>query len=177
MSDPFLAEIKIFAGAFAIKGYAFCDGQTLPIGQNSMLFALIGTTYGGDGRTTVGLPNYQGRAAMHWGTGPGLTRRVWGETTGIPGIRLTLANLPSHTHGPWKNSIDAPTSPEPKDLYPNRHLDTDKARVFAQPTNLSAQFAPQQIGSEGGDQEHYNMQPFLVMNFLISLDGIWPPRS
>ena len=99
MSEPFIAEIRIFAGNFAPRGWAFCDGQLLPISQNTALFALIGTTYGGDGRTTTALPNLQGRAPMHPGRGPGLTSRRLGQNGGSETITLTEAQLPNHTHG------------------------------------------------------------------------------
>ena len=98
MSDPFIAEIRIFAGNFAPRGWAFCDGQLLSIAQNTALFSLVGTTYGGDGRTTFGLPGLQGRAPMHSGNGPGLTQRRIGQNGGVPNVTLTSAQIPSHTH-------------------------------------------------------------------------------
>ena len=100
MSEPFLAEIRIFAGNFAPRGWAFCNGQLLPIAQNTALFSLIGTTYGGDGRTTTGLPNLQGRAPMHPGRGPGLTARRLGESGGAETVTLSESQMPSHTHIP-----------------------------------------------------------------------------
>lgn len=177
MSEPFVAEIKIFAGNFAPRGYAFCDGQLLPISNNTALFSLIGTTYGGDGRTTTALPNLQGRAPMHPGRGPGLTARRLGQKVGTEIVTLTEAQIPSHTHDPWRNSVDAPNSPQPAGRYPNRHLDTDKALIFKATSNINATFASAQIATTGGGQAHENVQPYLVLNYIIALVGTYPSRS
>lgn len=171
MSEPFVAEIKIFAGNFAPRGYAFCDGQLLQISQNTALFSLVGTTYGGDGRTTCGLPNLQGRAPMHPGRGPGLTPRTLGETGGVESVTLNQNQLGSHTH--QLRALDG----SPNSDHPESSVTAASGNpAFAQPLNLAA-MAPETLGSTGGDQSHDNMQPFLVMNFIIALVGVYPSRS
>jgi microcystin-dependent protein len=171
MSEPFIAEIKIFAGNFAPRGYAFCDGQLLPISQNTALFSLIGTIYGGDGRTTCGLPNLQGRAPMHPGRGPGLTPRVLGERSGAEQVTLTQNQLGSHTH-PLRARGDDPNSDSPASAVAASTGDP----AFAEPSNLVT-MAPESIASTGEGQSHANMQPFLVLNFIIALVGLYPSRS
>lgn len=174
MSEPFIAEIRIFAGNFAPRGWAFCNGQLLPISQNTALFSLIGTTYGGDGRTTTALPNLQGRAPMHPGRGPGLTARRLGESGGVTQVTLTEAQMPNHTHGyslsdgetdeeGTSNPVNtAPGSTEPANSY------------LAAPNNL-VPMAP--LSSTGGSQPHNNLQPYLGINFIIALVGLYPSRS
>ena len=174
MSEPFIAEIRIFAGNFAPRSWAFCDGQLLPIAQNTALFSLIGTTYGGDGRTTTALPNLQGRAPMHPGRGPGLTSRRLGQRGGSDTISLTEAQMPNHTH-----TLKAYQRPGDLASPANRAL----ARVRggnAYQTNTSAKLASmssQSLLSAGGSQSHNNMQPFLTINFIIALQGIYPSRG
>jgi microcystin-dependent protein len=173
MSDPFIAEIRIFAGNFAPRGWAFCNGQLLPIAQNTALFSLIGTTYGGDGRTTTGLPNLQGRAPMHPGSGPGLTTRRLGQSGGVETLTLTEAQMPQHTHTmqatQWMALDDDPGSTE----YPAR---ARGAGIYA-PAPASIQMAPESLPNEGGSQTHNNMQPYLAVNFIIALQGTYPSRS
>jgi microcystin-dependent protein len=171
MSEPFVAEIKIFAGNFAPRGYAFCNGQLLPISQNTALFSLIGTTYGGDGRTTCGLPNLQGRAPMHPGRGPGLTPRRIGERGGVEQVTLTQAQLGSHTH-PLRALDDDPNSDSPASSVSASTGDP----AFAGPAGLVA-MAPESLAAAGTGQAHANMQPFLVMNFIIALIGLYPSRD
>lgn len=173
MSEPFIAEIRIFAGNFAPRGWAFCDGQLLPISQNTALFSLIGTTYGGDGRTTTALPNLQGRAPMHPGRGPGLTQRRLGEQGGFETATLTEAQMPNHAH--TLRARNAPASAN------TASADTALARSalgFAySESSPTVGLAPGALENAGGDQAHNNMQPFLTMYFIIALVGLYPSRS
>ncbi len=171
MSEPFIAEIRIFAGNFAIRNWAFCDGQLLPIAQNTALFSLIGTTYGGDGRTTMGLPNLSGRAAMHPGNGPGLTNRRLGETGGLAQVTLNANQappIPLHNHT-LKGTDALATSNNPSGaLFAATGED-----VYAgggNPVEMAA------LASVGG-QAHNNMQPHLGLFFIIALAGIFPSRN
>jgi microcystin-dependent protein len=174
MSDPFVAEIRIFAGNFAPRGWALCNGQLLPISQNTALFSLVGTTYGGDGRTTFALPNLQGRAPMQPGRGPGLSDRRLGERGGVETVTLTAAQMPNHDHQLLANDRRASsaaatgnTFSEPRD---GLRYQTDTS------TNL-VDLAPEALPLAGGSQGHNNLQPLLVLNFIIALVGIYPPRS
>lgn len=169
MSDPFVAEIKIFAGNFAPRGWAFCNGQLLPIAQNTALFSLVGTTYGGDGRTTFGLPNLQGRAPMHPGNGPGLTSRRLGESGGVETVTLTEAQMPQHSHP----MIGIPSASQPS---PDAGHGIGNAPMYATPGPTVA-MAANAVGATGGSQAHNNMQPYLAINYVIALQGIYPPRS
>ena len=177
MSEPFIAEIRIVAFNFAPRGWAFCDGQLMPIAENTALFSLIGTTYGGDGRTTMALPNLQGRAPMHPGRGPGLTSRRLGQIVGTETVTLTEAQIPSHTHTPWQNALNPPTSIDPANRLPSRHVDTNLEFVFKENPTLDATFNPAQVSTTGGSQAHTNMQPYLGLNFVIALVGLYPSRS
>lgn len=168
MSEPFIAEIRIFAGNFAPRGWAFCNGQLLPIAQNTALFALIGTIYGGDGRTTTGLPNLQGRAPMHPGNGPGLTQRRLGEKSGAETVTLGLQNVPSHNH-PLQAAPNATSSSPGGTVVPGT------AQMYSTSGGTVAMAAA--IGQTGGNQSHANMQPFLAINFIIALVGVFPSRS
>ena len=173
MSEPFIAEIKIFAGNFAPRGWAFCNGQLLPIAQNTALFSLIGTTYGGDGRTTTALPDLQGRAPMHPGQGPGLTNRRLGERGGTETVTLTEAQMAAHNHTAQGSSSTGNSN------SPGGHL---MARGVGRGANLyhnapSATGAMVTPGNTGGGQPHTNLQPFLAMNFIIALVGLYPSRS
>ncbi|NND73800.1 MAG: phage tail protein [Ilumatobacter sp.] len=176
MSEPFLAEIRIFAGNFAPRGWAFCNGQLLPIAQNTALFSLIGTTYGGDGRTTTQLPNLEGRAPMHPGRGPGLTARRLGEKTGVETVTLTEQQMPSHQH-----RVEAV---QPSQFTIGDNL-SPAGNYFARPQTGNAYvdagaqqaMAPQAIAQNGGSQAHTNMQPFLTLNFIIALVGLYPSRG
>ncbi|MBW2273775.1 MAG: phage tail protein [Deltaproteobacteria bacterium] len=169
MSEPFIAEIKIFAGNFAPRGWAFCDGQLLPVSQNTALFSLIGTTYGGDGRTTTALPNMQGRAPMHPGRGPGLTSRRLGEKVGAKTATLTSAQMPSHSHAPQG-------FPTAEAANPTNTRGMGAAPMYASPGTL-VDMAPGMVGSTGGNQAHDNIQPYLTMSFIIALVGLYPSRS
>lgn len=175
MSEPFIAEIRIFAGNFAPRSWAFCDGQLLPIAQNNALFSLIGTTYGGDGRTTTALPDLQGRAPMHPGRGPGLTDRRLGQKVGVEHVSLTEAQIPSHNHA-------AHPVMEGKDgemFAPGANTTLAKngdVKTFADPKSLVS-FSPKATTAIGGNQPHNNIQPYLALNFIIALQGLFPSRS
>ena len=170
MSEPFIAEIRIFAGNFAPRSWAFCNGQLLPVSQNTALFSLIGTTYGGDGRTTTALPNLKGRAAMHPGRGPGLTSRRLGQRGGSEMISLSEAQMPNHTHQLIASGEDG-NSQNPGNHYLGAGTD-----MYANPSNLQ-NMATQSMPSTGGSQAHNNLQPFLTMTFIIALQGLYPSRS
>ncbi len=172
MSEPFIAEVRIFAGNFAPRSWAFCDGQLLPIAQNTALFSLIGTTYGGDGRTTTALPNLKGRAPMHPGRGPGLTSRRLGERGGTEASTLSEAQMPNHAHT-LRATVSRGSSNQPQGNAFNRSVgDT----AYHTPINL-ADMAPAMASNSGGSQTHNNLQPFLTLNFIIALQGLYPSRS
>lgn len=174
MSEPFIAEIRIFAGNFAPRGWAFCDGQLLPIAQNTALFSLIGTTYGGDGRTTTALPNLMGRAPMHPGRGPGLTPRTLGQRAGTETETLTAAQMPQHSHGLM--SINAPgTTYTATDNVSGLARSAGGAAYQSNPSNTDLH--ADALTDTGGGQAHNNMQPYLAMYFIIALVGLYPSRT
>ncbi|MBN1204066.1 MAG: phage tail protein [Myxococcaceae bacterium] len=177
MSEPFIGEIRMFGGNFAPKGWAFCNGQVLSIAQNTALFSLLGTTYGGNGQTTFALPNLQGRIPMHWGTGPGLTPRTLGESSGVESVTLISTQMPAHVHaiGVFDGAGDQPS---PGGNVPAMFLN----QQTGQNENLYASTANAQLGLQGestagGSQPHENMQPYLCVSFIIALEGIFPSRS
>jgi microcystin-dependent protein len=173
MADPFVAEIRIFAFNFAPKGWAFCDGQLLPISQNTALFSLLGTTYGGDGKTTFGLPNLQGNAPMHPGQGPGLSLHDLGEMGGTETVSLLESEIPAHTHSLMSQAALANrTNP-----IGNAIGRVQGATAYAPPPGPTAtQLAGQAVAPAGGDQPHNNMQPYLTLNVCIALQGVFPQR-
>ena len=174
MSDPFIAEIRIFAGNFAPRGFAFCSRQLLQISQNTALFSLVGTTYGGDGRTTFGLPNLQSRAPMHPGNGPGLTQRRLGETGGVENVTLTDQQMVAHSHTMRANSGLA-EDPTPVGETLARSI---PGNVYQQDTtNNLVPLASSAMPGAGGGQQHNNMQAYLTLNFIIALQGIFPSRN
>ena len=172
MSEPFIAEIRIFAGNFAPRSWAFCNGQLLPIAQNTALFSLIGTTYGGDGRTTTALPNLKGRVPMHPGRGPGLTSRRLGQRGGSEMITLSEAQMPNHTHTAMGTGDSA------NQRNPANHMPATGGgrgtNLYANSTNTGTF---NRLTNTGGSQAHNNLQPFLVMTFIIALQGLYPSRS
>jgi microcystin-dependent protein len=172
MSEPLIAEITIFAGNFAPRSWAFCNGQLLPISQNTALFSIIGTTYGGDGRTTTGLPNLQGRAPMHPGRGPGLTSRRLGENGGVETETLSESQIPNHTHG-----LEASSFPANDDDAAGKYLARGTGVGSYASSGVGAVAAGDAVGNSGGSQAHENMQPFLTMSFIIALQGLYPSRS
>ena len=177
MSEPFIAEIRIFAGNFAPRGWAFCNGQLLPIAQNTALFSLIGTTYGGDGRTTTALPNLKGRAPMHPGRGPGLTSRRLGQRGGVEMVSLTEAQMPSHTHT-VRASSEAPGDNDPGGAFMAAASGRFGTLYAAANSSLgNMQTSPNVFPNAGGSQPHNNMQPFIAVNFIVALVGLYPSRS
>jgi microcystin-dependent protein len=168
MSEPFLSEIKIMSFGFAPRGWAMCTGQLLPINQNQALFSLVGTTYGGDGRQTFGLPNLQGRTPMHVGNG-----HVLGELGGEQAHTLNIAEIPTHTHSAFAANVPA-TSNAPSSA--RMISQSAGANLYAGASNLQA-MAPQALATVGGSQAHLNMQPYLTLNFCIALQGIFPSQT
>lgn len=173
MADPFVAEIRIFPFNFAPKGWAWCEGQIMPISQNTALFSLLGTTYGGDGKSTFALPDLQGRAPMHPGQGPGLSLRDLGERGGQETVTLTEAELPAHTH--TLSALGEPAnSRTPKDRSLAR---TVGALAYAPPAASNQVTMHPEVLSTAGGQPHNNMQPYLTLHFCIALQGVFPPRQ
>ena len=173
--DPFVAEIRIFPFNFAPKGWAFCDGQLLPISQNTALFSLLGTTYGGDGKSNFALPDMQGNAPMHPGQGPGLSLHDLGETGGSQTVTLLKSEIPAHSHSLLTAIQDFADLGAPAS---NRALSkTGKGSGYKTSPQANAIMAFQAVAPTGGDQPHNNMQPFLTLNFCIALQGVFPPRT
>jgi microcystin-dependent protein len=173
MADPFVAEIRIFGFNFAPRGWAFCNGQIMSISQNTALFSLVGTTYGGDGRSTFGLPNLQGNAALFWGQGPGLSLYDLGQTGGSSNVTLLANEIPQHTHTGMKANARAAISNNPSGAAPALTTGTFTYASAVPSTNLSAQ-STQVIG---GSLPHNNYMPSLVLNFCIAMQGVFPPRQ
>jgi len=172
MSEPFIGEIKIFSYNFAPRGWAFCCGQLLPISQNTALFSILGTTYGGDGRTTFGLPNLKDRAPMHPGNGPGLTSRRLGQLGGVDNVTLSLAQMPSHTHTLTGSNALADT--------PDAIANTLARATNHYQSNITGSLVPlatESMPPLGGGQSHNNRQPSLALGFCIALVGVYPSRS
>lgn len=168
MAEPFLSEIRIFSFGFAPRGWALCNGQLLPINQNQGLFSLLGTTFGGDGRVNFALPNLQGRTPMHVGSGHTL-----GERGGEQAHTLSISELPQHTHLGRASTNTATRTSIGMNNYPS---DSSPNNVYSPPGNLVAMRGGS-VTNTGGSQAHLNMQPFLVLNFSIALQGIFPSQS
>ena len=175
MADQFLAEIRIFPFNFAPTGWAFCNGQILPISQNTALFSLLGTTYGGNGQSTFALPNMISSAPMQPGQGPGLSLHDLGEQAGEEFVTLLLSELPLHPHSLMCQSQDPADQPAPS---PARTFAASQNATAYGPSNGSpiVQMAPEALGPAGGSLPHNNMMPFLTLNFCIALQGIFPAR-
>jgi microcystin-dependent protein len=171
--DPFVAEIRIFPFNFAPKGWAFCDGQLLPLSQNTALFSLLGTTYGGDGKSNFALPNMQGNAPMHPGQGPGLSLHDLGETGGSETVSLLESEIPSHSHNVTASSQDG-TDNHPVANYPAQGVGIN---LYVNAGTTPVAMNDNAIAPAGGDQPHNNMQPYLTLNFCIALQGVFPPRT
>jgi microcystin-dependent protein len=176
MADPFVAEIRIFPFNFAPRGWAFCDGQILPLSQNTALFSLLGTTYGGNGQSNFALPNLQGSAPMHPGQGPGLSLHDLGEVGGSETVSLLESEIPSHSH----TVQNAPTV-----VAADSNISTGNSIGKSSQGNVYlpfaaqgvVQLAPNALAPAGGDQPHNNLQPYLTLNFCIALQGVFPPRG
>lgn len=174
MADAFVGEIRIVAFNFAPTGWALCNGQLLPISQNTALYALLGTIYGGDGKSTFALPNLQDAAPMHFGTGPGLSQRYEGEQGGAPYITLLQSEMPAHNH--TVNVVSSPanvSAPAATVLLARSKGGNAYAPAASPPTPL----APQALTPAGGDLPHNNLMPYLKMTFVIALQGTFPPRT
>ncbi len=174
MADPFVAEIRIFGFNFAPTGWAFCDGQILPLSQNTALFSLLGTTYGGDGKSNFALPNMQGNAPMHPGQGPGLSLHDLGETGGSETVTLLQSEMPSHPHAFMAEAT-------PANLKSATSADglarSSGGNAYLPPDNAVGAMSGSMIAPAGGDQPHNNMMPYLTLNFCIALQGVYPPRT
>lgn len=173
MADPFVAEIRIFPFNFAPKGWAWCDGQLMPLSQNTALFSLLGTTYGGDGKSNFALPDLQGRAPMHPGQGPGLSLHDLGESGGSETVSLLESETPWHAHGHNASKADALSRLPAGELFANG---SGGVVAYAAPSSLT-QLSPSTITPAGGDQPHNNMQPYRTFYFNIALQGVFPPRT
>jgi microcystin-dependent protein len=180
MSNPFLAEIRIFPFNFAPKGWAFCDGQILPLSQNTALFSLLGTTYGGDGKSNFALPNLQGSAPMHPGQGPGLSLHDLGEQFGSDAVSVLESEIPSHRHFLSADTGNATTGDPSAGAYSagNWNAPPNSGNVNYYTTLApDTQLGPTAIAPAGGNQPHNNLMPYLTLNFCIALQGVFPPRT
>ncbi len=174
MSNPFVAEIRIFTGNFAPKGWALCDGQLMPISQNTALFSLLGTTYGGDGKSNFALPNLQGCAPMQQGQGPGLSLRSLGETGGEQTVTLLQTEMPAHSHNAQAALTGGGVSSPANNAWASGLKGHPPAYA---PSGTNAQMNPFATSITGGNLPHNNMPPFLGLTFIIALQGVFPARS
>lgn len=173
MADPFVAEIRIFPFNFAPKGWAWCDGQLMPISQNTALFSLLGTTYGGNGKSNFALPDLQGRAPMHPGQGPGLSLHDLGETGGSETVTLLQSEMPEHSH-----SVSASAGPANLQApAADRVLGRANNTVYKDTPDNPVPLAVEALAPAGGSLPHNNMQPYLTFYFNIALQGVFPPRG
>lgn len=178
MAEAFLGEIRMFGGNFAPKGWATCDGQLLSISQNTALFAILGTTYGGNGQTTFALPDLRGRRPVHQGQGPGLSSYTLGEMAGVESATLTISNMPAHNH--LVNCANATaTQPNPGGNVCAQEFDSTgtAGNGYLTPDKINAQMAPNTITTSGSNVPFPILDPFLCVNFIICLEGIFPSRN
>jgi microcystin-dependent protein len=185
MANPFVAEIRIFPFNFAPKGWAFCAGQLLPISQNTALFSLLGTTYGGDGKSTFALPNFQGNVPIHAGQGPGLSLRSLGEEDGEQFVTLLQTEIPAHTHNVIASTTNGTATAASGNQLAAAAASGGGGKI---PTTFSTTFysgnaaqattalSPPSLSISGGSLPHNNMMPYLGLNFCIALQGVFPPR-
>lgn len=171
--DPFVAEIRIVPFNFAPKGWAFCDGQLMPISQNTALFALLGTTYGGDGKSTFALPDLQGSTALHPGQGQGLSLRDLGEIGGAQTVALIISEMPAHTHTANAVGVTSTTAAPSNQTALARSVN---GSAYAAGGGALQQLAPEALPISGGSLPHNNLQPYLTLNYIIALQGVFPPR-
>jgi microcystin-dependent protein len=171
--DPFVAEIRIFPFNFPPKGWAFCDGQLMPLSQNTALFSLLGTTYGGDGKSTFALPNIQGSSAMHPGQGPGLSQRFLGETGGEESVTLLVSEIPAHSHAANAVGVVSTTAAPSTQTALARSVN---GSAYAAGGGAVVQLAPEALPVAGGSLPHNNLQPYLTLNYCIALQGVFPAR-
>lgn len=173
--DPFVAEIRIFAGNFAPKGWATCDGQLLPISQNTALFSLVGTFYGGDGKSTFALPDLQDSAPMMWGQGQGLTNRQLGELGGSEFVTLIQSEIPAHTHFMTGNAANGAFNSPAQHVWAQASILRVAQLVYHTASNTT--MSPFATAITGGSLPHNNMHPYLTLTFIIAMQGIFPPRG
>jgi microcystin-dependent protein len=171
MSSPFIGEIRMFGGNFAPAGWAFCSGQLMPISENDTLFTLIGTTYGGDGQQTFGLPDLQGRLPMHMGTGSGLSARTIGENGGVESVTLTTQQIPIHNHTPLAVAGSGNQTTPQNGVWAGAAV----SRYSSSAPNLAMN--PSLVNAAGGSQPHDNLMPYLAISFIISLFGVFPSQN
>lgn len=179
MSQPFLGQLMMFCGNFPPRGFALCNGQIMQIAQNTALFSLLGTTYGGDGRTTYALPNLQGNVPVHFGQGPGLARYDLGQTGGTQNVTVIATEMPAHSHVFNASTVSA-NSPSPSGRVPAKPTVTNAAAYAVSQSSPYPALAPQIMQSSnvvGGSQPHNNMMPTLFITFVIALQGIFPARN
>ena len=175
MADPYVGEIRLVAFNFAPFGWALCNGQIMSISQNTALFSLLGTQFGGDGKSNFALPNLQGMAPMGQGNGAGLTQRFMGETGGEPSVTLLQSEMPSHTHSAQAGAASNTETPGPTTIFGDGGR--GKPEAYAAASGPQATMSAAAVGSAGGNQPHNNLPPYLVSNFVIALQGVFPPRS
>jgi Microcystin-dependent protein len=172
--DPYVGEIRLFAGNYAPRGWALCNGQLMSIQQNTALFSLLGVVYGGDGKVTFALPNLQGRAPMHWGQGAGLAPRDLGEIGGEPSLTLLQTEIPAHNH--LANAQSASNKEEAQgDVWANAGA-PGRGGFQYYSDKVDVPLSPMAVGVTGGSQPHNNMQPYTALNFIIALEGVYPQR-
>ncbi len=176
MSDFFVAEIRMFAGNFAPRSWALCNGQIMAISQNTALFSLLGTFYGGNGQTTFALPDLRGRAPMHWGNGVGLSSRVIGEVAGENSVTLLTTEMPAHTHT-ISGAVIANSTPSATPASNTLFTNSSPNNLYAAAVGTPVLLAPQSISTAGGSQPHNNTQPYQAVTFIIALQGIFPARN
>jgi microcystin-dependent protein len=182
MADPYVGQIIMFGGNFAIRGFSFCDGQIVAISQNEALFSLIGTIYGGDGRVTFGLPDLRGRVPINFGNGPGLTPRSQGEKSGLESVSLSVQQMPAHNHVLQAVSTDADQSEPTANKYAKSKFNTGppplrKVVSYADEASPNTYMNAQTLANSGQSIPHNNMQPYLAITFQIALVGIYPSRN
>lgn len=174
MSEPFIGQITIVAFDFAPKGWALCNGQILPIAQNTALFSLLGTTFGGNGQTTFALPDLRGRTPIHWGTGPGLPSVTLGESSGSETVTLTINQLPMHNHIAMATTTPGDMPNPGGNMWA---VESQGATFVYSDQTPNGTMAQNAIAPAGGSQPHTNLQPYLTVNFVIALVGIFPSRN
>jgi microcystin-dependent protein len=177
MSDQFVGEIRIVGFNFAPTGWGFCDGQLLPISQNTALFSLLGTTYGGDGRSTFALPNMQGSAPIHFGQGPGLSLYDEGQVGGETAVTLLQSEMPAHNHQVNCAAVNGDQTSPAGNIWAMTKVGRQGESLYAAGPGTGPSMSSQALSLAGGNQPHNNMPPYLTMNFIIALQGIFPARS
>jgi len=177
MANPFLAEIRVFPFSFPPRGWALCDGQLMSISQNTALFSLLGTTYGGDGRSNFALPNLQAQVAIHWGQGPGLSLYDLGQTGGEDTVTLLSSEIPAHNHNAMGVAAKGTTAVPTSGLWAEPSAARATLSAYSNNTSNPQGLNVQAIGSSGANTPHENRPPLLVMNFCIALQGIFPARN